>query len=782
MPTILSFIVRKSFSIFRHRISSSLLIVIFLTSTFVPKLCNAVVPAPLNPTEIQGKIKNISHEIKEDSTSRQDIDEAREIAEDFQQKATECIDASTAQITTIDKEILTLGPIADNEPLNTAQERRKLIKEKKAQQVRLSGCRLITTLLTRLKNDLSDRERIQKKTAFFLKTETFYNRIRMFLPAFGEFKSQLITFSLNRFGLASTPFSDILILLLLAAAGGIGGLIFFRFSHNRTEIFSRKQPRKPAPSLRGRTAMAIAFATLASGCYFIYAYSNTPSQAYGPWLLLSVGIFFASLMLFHFYTFFIPNVFLTASGAPPVRRVRFLIFLCAVLFFTTHLNIEGFMALKTPLSLAQSGIICAVCFAGCWLLWSLNLPKGLIRFKKIIRAIIVSVSILIVVVELSGYRNFSIFLLVGFLGTFLLAALLKGILAAIDEIIGGLFSGRYLWQQKARHIIGISTDEKLMGVLWLGFIFKLLSWFTAFFLLLQVWGLSPDQRHQIVSYLVEGLHVGSVVIAPARIVLGILVFACCWTLISWIKMLLEKSWLQHTHISRSAQETLVTATGYAGFALALVFGFSIAGVSFSNLAIIAGALSVGIGFGLQNIVNNFVSGLIILFERPVKRGDWISVGNTEGYVQKISVRSTLIQTFDRSDVIVPNSELISNQVTNMMLNDRYGRVIIPIGVAYGSDTDLVKTILLDIARANTKVVSDGTAPQPQVLFLEFGDSSLNFELRCYLANIDDRLVVKSEINFEIDRAFRKHNITIPFPQRDLYIKESPPMDSSTKGT
>ncbi len=238
-------------------------------------------------------------------------------------------------------------------------------------------------------------------------------------------------------------------------------------------------------------------------------------------------------------------------------------------------------------------------------------------------------------------------------------------------------------------------------------------------------------------------------------------------------MQMDTRWLRQAGFSLSAQETLVTMTGYCGLALAVIVGLSIAGFSFSNLTVIAGALSVGIGFGMQNIVNNFVSGLIILFERPVKRGDWIRIGNTEGYVQKISVRSTLIQTFDRSDVIVPNSELISNQVTNMMLNDNFGRLIVPIGVAYGSDVDLVRTILLEIAANNDEVINDGSAPKPLVLFLAFGDNSLNFELRCHLANIDKQLLVKSAINYEIERAFREHKISMPFPQRDLYIKEFP---------
>jgi len=210
-----------------------------------------------------------------------------------------------------------------------------------------------------------------------------------------------------------------------------------------------------------------------------------------------------------------------------------------------------------------------------------------------------------------------------------------------------------------------------------------------------------------------------------------------------------------------------------------------AGVDFSGLALIAGALSVGIGFGLQNIVNNFVSGLILLFERPIKRGDWIVVGNTEGYVKKISVRSTIIQTFDWSDVIVPNSELISSQVTNWMLYNIYGRVIVPVGVAYGSDTGLVKELMLEVANSHPRVITDGSVPEPLVLFKEFGDSSLNFELRCFIRDIDYRIRTRSDLNFAIDAIFRKNGVEIPFPQRDVHVRdwaetqkeEAPPKDA-----
>ncbi|MEJ2686549.1 MAG: mechanosensitive ion channel [Gammaproteobacteria bacterium] len=198
-----------------------------------------------------------------------------------------------------------------------------------------------------------------------------------------------------------------------------------------------------------------------------------------------------------------------------------------------------------------------------------------------------------------------------------------------------------------------------------------------------------------------------------------------------------------------------------------------AGLEYKNLAIIAGALSVGIGFGLQNIVNNFVSGLILLFERPIRTGDWIVVGSTEGYVKRIRIRSTQIQTFDRADVIVPNSELISTQVTNWMLYDLRGRVRVPVGVAYGSDTALVKQLLLEAGGAHPQVITDGSAPEPVVLFLEFGDSSLNFELRIYIREIDMRLAVVSDLNFAIDAAFREHGVEIPFPQRDVHVRDWP---------
>ena len=212
--------------------------------------------------------------------------------------------------------------------------------------------------------------------------------------------------------------------------------------------------------------------------------------------------------------------------------------------------------------------------------------------------------------------------------------------------------------------------------------------------------------------------------------------------------------------------------GYVFFMVALVFALLIAGVDFTGLAIIAGALSVGIGLGLQDVVNNFVSGIILLIERPIKPGDRIIVGGTEGIVKEVRIRATQIRTLNREDVIVPNSALITQQITNFMFHDQFWRIICGIGVAYGSDIELVKEVLLKIAHDHPSVIQE--APnKPTVLFRNFGESSLDFELRCIIRDVNQKNGIHSDLNFKIAKAFDEHNIEMPFPQRDLHIIDCP---------
>jgi small-conductance mechanosensitive channel len=190
-------------------------------------------------------------------------------------------------------------------------------------------------------------------------------------------------------------------------------------------------------------------------------------------------------------------------------------------------------------------------------------------------------------------------------------------------------------------------------------------------------------------------------------------------------------------------------------------------VDLSGLTVVAGLLSVGIGFGLQNTASNFISGLILLFERPIKVGDWITVGEVSGDVREINLRSTTVITPDNISIIVPNSEFVSGRVVNWSHGERKIRVHIPVGVAYGSDVELVTRVLLEEAERHSGVMR---TPAPKVWFTGFGDSSLNFELLAWIPEPTARPQVISDLNYAIDSAFRRNNVEIPFPQRDVHVR------------
>jgi potassium efflux system protein len=209
-----------------------------------------------------------------------------------------------------------------------------------------------------------------------------------------------------------------------------------------------------------------------------------------------------------------------------------------------------------------------------------------------------------------------------------------------------------------------------------------------------------------------------------------------------------------------------------GFLLAL----AALGLDLQKITILAGALGVGIGFGLQTIVNNFVCGLILLFERPIKVGDLIQLDSEWAYIKKIGLRATIVETFDQAEVVVPNSDLIANKVTNWTLSSRLSRLTIPVGVAYGSDVPLVLQILKDCAEQHPLVTK---IRPPQVLFMDFGESSLDFELRVFVEDVANRLQVMSELHQAIDRRFREAGVEIPFPQRDIHIRSPKPSASAS---
>jgi potassium-dependent mechanosensitive channel len=217
-----------------------------------------------------------------------------------------------------------------------------------------------------------------------------------------------------------------------------------------------------------------------------------------------------------------------------------------------------------------------------------------------------------------------------------------------------------------------------------------------------------------------------------------------------------------------------TIFGYVGILIASALAFSAAGLSLDKLTIVAGALSVGIGFGLQSIVNNFVSGLILLWERPLRVGDWIAVGGEEGIVKRINVRATEIETFDKASLIVPNSEFISGRVKNWVHSNHQARIIIPISVKNSTDPKRIEAILSEVALAHREVLSQ---PAPRVLFMKITDSSLDFELRC-IVDVDVMAITRSELLFALYARLQTEGIDMPMTTRTVEIADMDKLGSA----
>ena len=303
-------------------------------------------------------------------------------------------------------------------------------------------------------------------------------------------------------------------------------------------------------------------------------------------------------------------------------------------------------------------------------------------------------------------------------------------------------------------------------VRWIIFRLCWLLWAVLFVLaLLFAWG----ARQQVLSGLLQALRypieVGQMQLSLMGFIYAFLLLFFTHLIVKTVRYILKKKFLIQSGFERGLQESITNITVYILWGLGILISLHAVGVNTASMAVVLGALGIGLGFGLQNIFNNFISGIILLFERPIQAGDDIEINGLWATVQKINVRATVVQTYDNAAIIIPNSEFISSQVTNWSFKDRRLRRKISIGVAYGSDTALVRRSLLEIAANTPKVLK---RPAPDVVFSDFADSALIFILR-FWTTVDQFLKTESDIRYEIDHLFKERNISIAFPQRDVHI-------------
>lgn len=376
---------------------------------------------------------------------------------------------------------------------------------------------------------------------------------------------------------------------------------------------------------------------------------------------------------------------------------------------------------------------------------------------------------------LFGFQPFARFVLSGVLRSYAALFAYNALRHMGREAIGVLTTSQRPGLVWLRRSLGFAEDMRIAR-LWFGWLLDCVLFTWIVISLLLFWGVPGAIIFDRARELLFGFSIGDIKLSLFDVIAAITVVALFVLMTNAIKRWLQETVMPQTRLDLGVQNSIVAGAGYVGYVLAAILGFSALGLNLSNIAIIAGALSVGIGFGLQNIVNNFVSGLILLIERPIKVGDWVVVGSTEGIVRNISVRATEVETFRRASLIIPNSEFISKQVMNWTHRSKQGRADVKLGVAYGSDIDQVRDLLLEVYRDHPEIVA---YPPPSVLLEDFGDSALMFVVRGFIDDVDRRSIIESELRLAIYKTFNAAGIEIPFPQRVVTMRQETSVGSAS---
>jgi len=711
---------------------------------------------------------------------KQRIAAAIAVATSARQRAEECIASVQPQVKKLKDEQALLPDLVPEENIALWEQRTRINEQLSQAQARLSSCEL---LAARTDSVIDQGERIKSLLSSIRLSArqqplwTYLGKVPEIIAAWPDRFDHAIRLPRNETYKDTRIVLPILVVLVLGIATGL--LVRLRFYRWYGRVGAAEKP----PALKYLLPKPLADYSpwlLAGGFSFLAlaAVADEPSMGYlAIRLSLGILIFGVGLVSIDWSTGPLsPGA--RIDGLYPDRvgplRTRMRWLLGAIVFGFCFIGYGALVRLaKRPaeldvlLWLALAIWISVAIFS--LILLARQLP-GLKERSRFVRLLVMLLLGAGLAAELAGYYNFAYYIFAGLLRSAVATFALWILLWLVEISVREVRRGKSAFAQHTRAFLGMRQEGKhtLLGIYQA--VVELGLWASYMVLMVVFWDSTEALLDSFKSFFLEGVEVSGTRFIPADILAAIAMFILLIILTGWSKRWIESRWLRHMNLDRGARDALLAMVGYIGFIIAAIIALRFSGVSVASLAIIAGALSVGIGFGLQGIANNFVSGLILLFERPIKSGDFVTIGGVEGFVRRISIRSTEIETLDRRNVIVPNSELISGQVTNWVLRDPHGRLSLHIGVAYGSDVQLVQKLLVDAANSHPDVIKEGRAPGPKALFMEFGDSSLDFELRVWIHRIEKRFDVISDLNFEIDRLFREHSVVIPFPQRDLHLK------------
>lgn len=566
----------------------------------------------------------------------------------------------------------------------------------------------------------------------------------------------------------------------------LGGVTTFKFA----QIASRALREKSLSDISQLENLIFAFTAtavptllmcilvgLSVGLLYVFnLYTKSVQGILNPVFLSGLGVYFVHLLTHNVLRPDEDERRIVPLSTHAAKRVKWLVVAMAVIQACDYVVGATSQAVNAPLSfmIANSFIAAVLISAVLLAIWLIekDVETKERAFPAWIRIPILFTAIGVVCIALAGYIGLSRFVAQQIVVTgAILATMYLGILAGGALSKPGTFckTRMGLRLQSKQQFSDHAMDQ--FGLL-ASFLVGILTLFIGIPAILLQWGIRFADLTVWGKQIFFGLEIGNFNFSLAKLLFGIVVF-----LIIVFGTRMVQNWLTNTVLSRTRADVGVTnsirtGVGYTGIAFAVLLGLTTAGFDLGNLAIIAGALSIGIGFGLQNVVSNFVSGLILLVERPIKVGDFVQAGPSTGTIKKISVRATEIETVNNLSIIVPNSELINAPVTNWTHESKVGRLDLNVGVSYGSDLKLVRSILLDLASKHPQVMK---TPEAWVHFVGMGDSSVNFQLRATLKDYTLFPRVQTDLYFDIFELFAKNGIEIPFPQRDLHIRSVDPV-------
>lgn len=695
---------------------------------------------------------------------------------DLMSKADECTKINEKKLSNIDNQIKESSPSTDKININTTTSNKSdadlvyLSKERKNISSQLAQCRLFTI---RAKEAIEVYETTLNK----LKKEEILSRSDPLWTMLSDIKNNknlTIDKSISTLTLPEDLLSPITLGSIFSISLLITGLIFY-LAHNskkmRLYVHLRKLYLTSLPLLTLTfTATLLTFSLV--------------TTSYQQHNINEVLIYLAATISGYLFLIFLVNLLFNIKKIKAVfcwysldsdffkNLIIFLftlytIFLSAKLL-TNEVNLNEIIWKFSRSILLYAELIMATFFVYyfCKTHRQISFIK---KHKKLIQSICTLVFISCAIIDVLGYHSLAIHLTLS--GTLTFAIIFGTIL--LEQAVGKLYELCVIegpFRSKLISFFGYKKDQTLKEILILKITIQISILIFSADLIIKCWGYSNTYIETLLTQFMQNIQFETFTFHPTKIISGIIVFCVLYLLFRGISTAIGRN--EQFDGEEETQVAVSSILTYIGFTVAVIAALLVAGFDFTGLAIIAGALSVGIGLGLQSIVNNFVSGIILLIEKPIKPGDRIEIDGVEGYVKKIRVRSTQILTTSREDMIIPNSDLITHRVTNYMYSDKYLTIYCEMGIKYGSDILLARDLLIKVASEHSEVITSIKGNAPRVYIRSFGENSMLFQVWFLIKDGNKKVGVRSELYFEIERVFKENNINIAYPQRDIHIKLS----------